>query len=170
MQRVCAWCRAELGEVESEVQSDLAVTHGICPACAARVRSEVSEPLQDFLERLGVPVILLNAEIQSMAANSMAQKLLGKELSGADARMLGEVIECTHASEPDGCGNTTHCTTCTIRKTVLETYETGKSCLHVKAFPDVQIGQDNKTLSVEISTEKVADLVLLRIDDYSETS
>jgi hypothetical protein len=36
MKRVCAWCGETLG-----VQPGEGVTHGICPKCADRVRSEL---------------------------------------------------------------------------------------------------------------------------------
>lgn len=32
--KVCAWCRADLGEVEGLAPGQ--ISHGICPACRAR--------------------------------------------------------------------------------------------------------------------------------------
>jgi len=37
LKRVCAWCQADLGEVES---LESGVTHGICRSCRTRVESE----------------------------------------------------------------------------------------------------------------------------------
>lgn len=34
---VCAWCKEEMGEVESVEDG---ISHGICPECAAKVRKE----------------------------------------------------------------------------------------------------------------------------------
>jgi len=168
MQHICAWCQADLGEIESATHNDTDISHGICPSCANRIRAEMGEPLQEFLDRLDAPVLLLESGARVVTANKCARDMLGKELSEIQAHRGGEVIECMYANMPGGCGEQLHCKSCTIRNTVLETYETGKSFLHVKAFPDIQVGRDTKTMSLEISTEKVADMVLLRIDDYSE--
>jgi len=169
MKRVCAWCQADLGEVESKANPENAITHGICCSCAARLRSTRGEPLQDFLNRLGVPVLLVESEPRVMTANEPARKLLGKCLGEIEGRRGGELIECVHASQFDGCSQPTHCKTCKIRNTVLETFETGRSFLHVQTFPDIQVGQEVKKMSLEISTEKVRDVVLLRIDNFGDT-
>jgi len=122
----------------------------------------------EFLDRLGVPVLLVESEPRVLTGNKPARDLLGKGLGEIEGRRGGEVIECVHANTPGGCGQDVHCKSCTIRNTVLETFETGKSFLHVKAFPDIQFGENVKTMSLEISTEKVADVVLLRIDDFGD--
>ena len=143
MKSVCAWCQADLGEVESEAHLEDSITHGICSSCVARLRSsylERSESLQDFLDRLGVPVLLLESDARVLTGNKLARDLLGKGLGDLEGRRGGEVIECTHSKTPEGCGQTVHCKTCTIRNTVLETFETGRNFLHVQAYPDIQIG------------------------------
>ncbi|MCP4379233.1 MAG: hypothetical protein GY794_24055 [bacterium] len=122
----------------------------------------------DFLDYLDIPVLLIESEPRSLTANEPARKLLGKGSHDIDGLRGGEAIECVHASSPDGCGQTEHCKSCTIRNTVRETFETGKSFLHVKAYPDIQVGQGVKKMELEISTEKVADVVLLRIDDFGD--
>ena len=168
MKHVCAWRQADLGEVESEANSEDSITHGICSSCAIRLRSGRGEPLMEFLDRLSVPVLVVESEPRVLTGNKPARDLLGKGLGEIEGRRGGEVIECFHASQPGGCGQTEHCKSCTIRNTVLETFETGESFLHVQAFPDIQVGKDVKTMSVEISTEKIADVVLLRIDDFGD--
>jgi len=122
----------------------------------------------EFLDRLGVPVLLVESEPRVLTGNKPARDLLGKGLGDIEGRRGGEVIECVHSYSPGGCGQDVHCKSCTIRNTVLETFKTGKSFTHVQAFPDIQFEQDIKTMSVEISTEKVADVVLLRIDDFGD--
>jgi hypothetical protein len=122
----------------------------------------------EFLDRLGVPILLAESEPRVLTANKPARDLLGKGLGDIEGHKGGEVIECVYASTPDGCGQDVHCKACTIRNTVLETFETGKNFLRVKAFPDIQFDQDTRTMSLEISTEKVGDVVLLRIDDFGE--
>jgi len=171
MKYVCAWRQADLGQTDSETDSKHAVTRGVCDSCAANLSSiaaERAEPLHDFLDRLEVPVLLVESEPRVLAGNKLARDLLGKGVGEISECGAGDVIECINASKPGGCGREVHCKTCTIRNTVTETFETGREFVHVQAFPDVQVGQAVKTMSLEISTEKVADVVLLRIDDFSE--
>jgi hypothetical protein len=79
-------------------------------------------------------------------------------------------MECAYSKLPEGCGNTTHCVACTIRNNVMATFETGKSLERVPAFLN-RLDRDSvyKTRFL-ISTEKVAEVVLLRIDEVLEDS
>ncbi len=38
----------------------------------------------------------------------------------------GEAMECVNARLPEGCGETEHCRTCTIRRTVMDTHLSGQ--------------------------------------------
>ena len=167
MRHVCAWCSADIGEVESSVHPPDAITHGICHSCAQSISAQRGKPLRTFLNTLDFPVLLVDSDVVVLGANQAAQDLLGKELPEIEAHKGGDVIECFYANLPAGCGENTHCRSCVIRNTVGETFKTGKSFLREKAFPDIQLGQQVKTLSLEISTEKVGEAVLLRIDDIS---
>jgi hypothetical protein len=69
-----------------------------------------------------------------------------------------------YSALPEGCGKTVHCSGCAIRNTVMDTFQSGKSHLAVEA-PLVYGTPDNRhEISFLISTEKVKDVVLLRID------
>jgi hypothetical protein len=48
---------------------------------------------------------------------------------------------------------------------VTTTFETGESCIRVPAFIDLADISKDMTIRFLISTEKVNDVVLLRIDD-----
>nr|MBF0222762.1 hypothetical protein [Desulfobulbaceae bacterium] len=84
-----------------------------------------------------------------------------------EEKTVGDIFECPHASETGGCGNTTHCKTCTIRKAITETSRTGHARLQVPAFADLHSFAKNKKTKCEISNEKLGDAVLLRIDDIT---
>lgn len=167
MKRICAWCQKDLAS-NLDTNPDQQITHGICEACAARILANPGERLLDFLDRLDVPVLVVLADAKVVTANQKAQKLLGKELHQLQDFRGGEVIECRHAHLGKGCGFTVHCQSCTIRKTVQETFATGRSCINVQAYPDLEIGREVKTMSLLISTEKFGNFVLLRIDDLRE--
>jgi hypothetical protein len=148
--------------------ADQVITHGICEACAARLLADPGEALLDFLDRLEVPILVILPDPKIFTANKPARELLGKELPLIQGYRGGEVIECIHAHTGAGCGYEVHCQSCTIRNTVLETFATGQSAVNVPAYPDIQVGQEVKTMSLRISTEKFGDFVLLRIDDLRE--
>ena len=168
MKKLCAWWQADLGTVGSEELSDNVISHGICKNCAARLFAGHGESLQEFLDRLGPPILLVESEPRVRTANKQARDLLGKELPEIENRMGGDVIECVYAKRPGGCGSQVHCKSCTIRNTVLETFATGKSFVEVPAYPDIQQFGEVKTMRLIISTEKIGNVVLLRIDDIGE--
>jgi hypothetical protein len=155
-------------ETVGGVGRDQEITHGICEACAARVLANPAETLLDFLDRLEAPVLVVLPDAQVFTGNKPARDLLDKDLDQIQGFRGGAVIECSHAHLGAGCGFEVHCQSCTIRKTVLETFATGKSMVNVRAYPDLQIGKEVKTMSLLISTEKFGDFVLLRIDDLRE--
>jgi hypothetical protein len=168
MRRECAWCRQSLSAGEQAEEPNRPVTHGICTRCAQLLLARYPESLGSFLDRLPVPVLVIEESPRVFTANEAARLLLGKELPAIEGRRGGEVIECVHAGEPGGCGEQVHCKSCTIRNTVLETFETGNGFSRVKAYPDIQVGQSVKTFSIVITTEKVGDFVLLQVDEFRE--
>jgi hypothetical protein len=48
----------------------------------------------------------------------------------------GELMECRYARLSEGCGNTIHCSTCTIRQTVNNARESKSDLLGVPAWLD----------------------------------
>ena len=44
------------------------------------------------------------------------------------------------------------------------TYETGRACVRVPAYPDACAGAE-RSPSLKITTEKIGDLVVLRVDE-----
>lgn len=166
MRKICAWCKTDLGD--RSAFSDDVVTHGICRTCADGLISQMGTSLQRFLDGLGVPVLVVDESRMVKTANGHARKILGKELSEIEGYKGGDVIECVNAALPEGCGNTVHCKACAIRQTVMETYTTGKGQSHVPAYPDVQTSSGPRRVRYQISTEKVQNVVLLRLDDITE--
>ena len=100
-------------------------------------------------------------------ANRQTRQLLHKQLVDIEGRPGGDVIECAYAKLPEGCGNTVHCMSCTTRITVTETMNTGRNFTWMPAYPDIQTLSGVKTPCFLITTEKIADFVLLRIDDIN---
>jgi PAS domain-containing protein len=165
MRRVCAWCDKTLGTVSSDVHSDAVITHGICDKCAFHLRAQVGMPLRDFLDGLGVPVLLVDSDGNIKTANKAVRQILKKDLPLIEGYKGGDVFECSHARLPGGCGKTVHCSGCTIRRTVMETLHSGKSHEKAPASLNRKSRDGSQPLRLLISTEKVRDVVLLRIDE-----
>jgi hypothetical protein len=164
MKRICAWCQKNLGNPTLDDDKREIITHGICPECAdALFAEDAGTTLLQFLKTFHVPIIVADDEA-IRAANPVALQLLRKELPDIIGGKEGNVFECAYASLPEGCGNTVHCSGCVIRNTVMDTYYTGNS--HLKLPAALKRGglDASEDIDLLISTEKLKDIVLLRID------
>jgi PAS domain-containing protein len=170
MKKVCAWCEDVIGPASPADTSPDEVTHGICPACKERFFDTNDGNLDGFLNRLGAPVLVLTAKQTVLAANDRALALLGKDRVEMVGAKTGDVVECSHAKLPGGCGRVVHCKACTIRNSVIETFSTGRSLTNVPAHISVSPASTTPPVRFLISTEKVNDIVLLRIDDVQRES
>jgi hypothetical protein len=164
MKKVCSWCKMDMGNVPSDFFSETAITHGICHKCFDNFFGPHKYNLLDFLDNLEAPVIVIDSTVRVMSANKQARELLKKESKDIEGVRGGDVFECAFAKLPGGCGNTVHCDACTIRNTVMDTFQTGKSHLKTPAYLLQGIPDNYQEIQFEISTEKVKDVVLLRID------
>jgi PAS domain-containing protein len=170
MKSVCAWCKKEMGTVHSDYCAESVITHGICEACANIVFEKLNmDRAVIFLDRLAEPVLVVDGDLVALAANSRATEVLGKDLPHIKGFRGGDIINCVHADEPGGCGRTIHCTGCTIRNTVEDTYKTGRSHLRVRAYADIPIEGRPQRVGYLISTEKIKGVVLLRIDKAGDS-
>jgi hypothetical protein len=168
MEKKCVQCGREVGGNDPDTSAMLSMTHGLCEPCASKSLSESRESIGQFLDRLGVPVLLIESGPSVFTGNRYAREILGKALPDIENHRGGEVIECVNSKTPEGCGFNVHCKSCTIRNTVLDTFATGKSHTSVSAYPDIDTPSGVKTMRYQISTVKVGDFVMLRIDDIRE--
>ena len=164
MKQVCAWCNKELGTIDSHADSGNVITHGICESCKNNALFQLGVDLRVFLNSLEQPVVMVNQNAAVISVNDEASKLLHKELKDIEGYQGGDVFECAYARLPEGCGNTIHCSGCTIRRTVMKTFETGKSFYRVPATLNRENPENPQKFILLISTEKLNDMVLLRID------
>lgn len=164
MIRMCAWCRAELPAAADGREEDNSITHGICGPCLETVSRQLGMRLQDYLNTLEVPVLAVDSDVSVKMLNDKACALLQKDSAAVLERKGGDVFECAYAQLPGGCGKTVHCSACAIRIAVADTYMTGEPRVRVPAYlcqgkPDAE-----QEISMYLSTEKIGELVLLRID------
>ena len=166
IKQVCVFCEKHLGTLEDGLDSNSnSISHGVCPNCLPKFMAGTGEDMVDFLDSLPGPVFVINKDGRVVSANTHGPLYLSTEVNAIQGRLGGEVFECKYAKSPGGCGHTICCKTCTIRKTVMQTAETGESHFRVPAYMDLGDICDTRTVKFLISTEKVNDVVLLRIDD-----
>jgi hypothetical protein len=165
MKKVCAWCKKELESVHLQKHPGNGITHGICANCKGNIFFQMGVDLGVYLDSLKQPIVVVDQEGTVVTGNDQVRRLLQKELPEIEGYKGGDVFECAYARLPEGCGNTIHFSGCTIRRTVMETHETGKSFLRVPATLRRGTPEDMTNIKLLISTEKAGDMVLLRIDE-----
>jgi len=164
MSRTCAWCKAELPTANGEPGHD--ITRCFCPACREYFSTpQTPKSLQQYLDEIGFPVLVMDDDVRVLGFNEPARSLLGLRLEGCVGRYGGNVLECAYARLPGGCGNTEHCKACAIRRTITTTHTTGVGQVNVPAYQDIVTPGGVREVRFLISTEKVGNFVLLRIDE-----
>lgn len=167
MRRVCAWCKKDLKPNE-EYDSEGGITHGICSFCAIKISSFKPRNIKELLNYVQQPVFLIDSDGIVRTANKSGLEMLGKKLEEIEYELGGDVFECSYASVEGGCGRTLHCTTCAIRNIVMDTLTTGQGYKSIPAFQSINTKDGTRILKFYISTEKVKECILLRIDKVSD--
>ena len=169
MNAKCAWCGDELKERPGTMNGAGLVSHGICESCRRTFFSRSLGELDLFLDTLAVPVLVLDGDATVSYANRAARTLLGKDLPEIRGFKNGQVFECINARLPGGCGKTDQCPGCLLRRTVEETYATGGRRENVSTLVTRFLGGRRQTVRMLVSTEKIENVVLLRIDASHST-
>lgn len=165
-ERVCAWCGKSMGTVDAEFDPTHRVTHGICAGCGCGLLQAGEEiPAQEFLDRLGLPVLVVDAQGRPLAASGRARELLGRDFPYFPGFTGGAVIDCVHSDAEDGCGGPVLCRSRVISRAVAETFETGRACVAMPAYPDARSGEAGGFPRLKVSTEKVDGCVVLRVEE-----
>ncbi len=164
MERRCAWCQKRMGTVQAEAFSENVITHGMCEECMLKMASGMTKTIDDFLDTLECPVLMLEDDNTMATANQQACEVMGKTREEIAGKRPGDVLECPYSKEPGGCGLQVHCKSCVIRKSVKKTFETGEACRAVPAIPDLQQFINKKETAFLISTERVGKMVLLKVE------
>jgi hypothetical protein len=154
-----------MGEVVSAPGTEREITHAICADCVSNLEFQSGTDLRNLLDTLAIPILMMSRAGVVQAANKEAEVRLGKKASDILGQRQGDVFECEFARLPEGCGQTTCCSGCAIRRAVQETYATGRSLHRVPAYLRNGVSGPRGPIRMHISTEKAGDVVLLRIDD-----
>ena len=164
MRKICAWCYGEIGFTVSPGEIHPSVSYGICLECANLFLADQGVHLSAFLDALNVPVLLVDNDVRVIGANTLALSLVQKDLPEIENHHGGDVFECIYAATPEGCGKTVHCSGCAIRIAVRDTFHSGCSHREIPAYLKCERSGQPERIGLLISTEKVNDAVLLKID------
>jgi len=86
------------------------------------------------LDSFDRPVLVLDSTGRVVAANGQMAALCHRSPRSLHGLLGGEVMECSFARMPGGCGNTVHCKACAIRECLADTLATGKPIIRCPAF------------------------------------
>ena len=168
MKKICAWCNKNLGENYHD-NNDEIISHGICSICSICLKEyfDVDKPenLKKILDKFESPVMVVDSNGNVLSANNIACEKIGKKYEEISSLRAGVVMDCENSILPGGCGGNEKCEGCLIRNTVMETLKTGISISKkmVKLYKLDTYGDE--ALEMNISTEKINDTVLIRIDE-----
>lgn len=141
------------------------ITHGICDDCKSNILFQDGVKINEFISDLKDPVIVVGADNQIFTANEKAGVILNKNVEDFEGLYAGDVIECENARLPEGCGRTVHCLGCALRQSINYTYETGNPLHRIPATFSLYDSDNKESAKFLVTTEKVGDKVLLRIDE-----
>ncbi len=168
MNSICAWCGRTLADAPDPGSDGRWITHGICDECRDTLLGTMGIPLGEYLDSLPEPILLVDGKARVLDANAALRSSTREPGALPPGRLLGEVFECVHSAEPGGCGRTIHCSGCTIRRTVTDTFETGEGHLRVPATLTLSATGEPAPVQLLITTEKAGDHVLLRVDEAAD--
>ena len=140
----------------------------VCDECARRLLAECGVELGRYLEGLGSPVMLADADGVIVAASPLALERLGMEAEDVEGRLCGDVFRCVNASLPGGCGKTVHCRKCGLRKCIVATTGSKEPMSRVPVRLKTGDPGDPTWLGIVVATEYFSGVVMLRLDEFGE--
>ena len=144
--------------------NDGQTTHGICDPCAEALLAEAGVPLEDYLDSLDVPVLVVDSDVAAAYANREARQLTRRSLAELVGMRAGDVFDCSHRSLPGGCGRTIHCSGCALRQCFQSSHATGYPHFMVPATLSLYDPDHPSAVTLTITTVKRGDAVLLLLN------
>lgn len=161
--QVCKRCKKEIAEPSPGPGGK--ITAGICGGCILQMSGPART--REMLEDIDAPVLLMQGNPrQVVTANNGALALFAKDLGKVEGHRGGQVFDCVHSFTEAGCGKDPNCADCPIKEAIVATFETAVP--HSAVATTLQIRKPDGTNPhvVQVSTEKIGDLALVRIERY----
>ncbi len=165
LKKVCSKCKKELITPSKQSRARV-ISQSLCKECWTQIWSDRLQSSREIVDKFDSPILLMDNNLRIQAANARAQKILGRPLADIKNYLPGDAMECINARLPSGCGQTMHCQTCALRKALEMTITTGTGVEKSPAYQDTY-QKDGSVIRhfYYISTEKMEDFILLRIDE-----
>ncbi|MEQ8175256.1 MAG: hypothetical protein ABRQ26_09330 [Syntrophomonadaceae bacterium] len=166
-QLFCRWCQVEF-TVPYEQSANFIVTGGSCTSCSNQFSmSNSTTTIRALVEAIDAPILVLQSDPRQVyTANQRACELFDKDISQIEGFRGGQVFNCIHSFTELGCGKDVNCEDCKIKGAIVDTFNTGNSFTNVKRTLDVKKAEKTAPYLLEISTEKIGNLALVRINKY----
>lgn len=134
---------------------------------------EREQELATIFENAPYVMLLLDRDRRVRKSNAQACAFTGLQDSEMINRRNGEALHCVHAIDtPEGCGFGPYCLECIVRRTIMDTFETGQSHLQVETSLLLSIQEKEKAVQALFSTTKILvanqEMVLFSLQDISE--
>ncbi|MEW6599661.1 MAG: hypothetical protein AB1499_01690 [Nitrospirota bacterium] len=166
MSVACIYCS---GSIKYRNNENRFITHDICSQCIDIIFNQQDDLVISFLDNIEAPILLMQPDPRQVrTANKKACELFNKDLSQIERHRGGQVFDCIHSFTEAGCGIDLNCEECKIRNSVVETFTSGKSFNGVSTVLDIKKNNLIRPYNLQIATEKVRDLALMRIDRYEK--
>jgi PAS domain-containing protein len=160
----CSYCRRTIRDDPRARITD--ISHGMCEECGRHFeRLWAGMPVDEYLDDLSSPVLLVDAEARIIAMNAKAADLVGADRETVRGLTDCEAFACVHSRLPGGCGRTAHCRECAVRRAVETVARTGKPKERVQAYVDVEAGRIDLRIS---ATPAEAGAVRVKIEEMGE--
>lgn len=165
MAQLCRTCKAGLSPAQTNWKQHN-ITQGICRPCLLKL--DASRDI-GILDSIDAPVLLMQeTPRQVLTANKKALELFDKNLGEIEGHRGGQVFDCIHSFTEAGCGKDTNCEGCKIKNAIVGTFTTGSPFDAVSTHLEIKKADDTIIYAIQVSTEKVGNLALVRIDQYEE--
>ncbi len=129
--------------------------------------------LKAIYENAPLIMLLVDQDRRVLKMNGQALEFSGRSLQENVEIRGGEALRCVHAfDDANGCGFGPECKNCGVRKSILETFETGKAIKCREAAISSQSGEGRKDINLLVSTKPLEGfekkVVLVCIDDITD--
>ncbi|MCF8031388.1 MAG: diguanylate cyclase, partial [Desulfohalobiaceae bacterium] len=143
-------------------------------------RIEAQQDLQDsqrelaaIYENAALIMLVVDRNLVIRKVNRFSSKFFGLPPNRLTQREIGEVLSCgQHKDDPRGCGFGRTCEHCTIRNTLLHTFQTGRNTDQAQTDLRVRTQEQESDLSCLVSTSLIPrnreNLALITIIDITE--
>ncbi len=141
------------------------ISFAICDSCVSQVSG--ASDCTALLEAIDAPVLLMQGNPrQVITANRKALALFEKNPQEVEDHRGGQVFDCIHSFTEAGCGKDVNCENCKIKNAIVDTFTSANPHNGVSSELSIKKANGTKTYALRVSTEKLGDLALVRVERY----